>query len=349
MAAGKFSCDACGKTYSWKNELAGRRVKCKCGTTMTVPATDPAADELPDGFDDLGALADGAPAGGGDYAAMAGPARGGASCPTCGGQVDPSAVICVGCGTNLKTGKKLKTQKASAAAAGGAAEIIPGYRSYGAVATDEPMSEQKKKVIMWSSVGGLVLVIAVILAVVIPKARKSRAELEARLNAKPAKLERALTAMDNAGGFVAAAKDGSLLAATADLTPRKTARDQLPEYAYIQQRHEQMLQNPSTVVAKRWMQHPKCTLVGRNHEETLAVINELYALKPTSVMILDSWSGDDGTATGVGMLATLPTDKEQRKQIFAWYKSLKKTIEPDDLPAQREMGQKYLSIEFTNR
>lgn len=35
--AAKFSCDACNRQYTWKAELAGRRVKCKCGAVMTVP------------------------------------------------------------------------------------------------------------------------------------------------------------------------------------------------------------------------------------------------------------------------------------------------------------------------
>jgi hypothetical protein len=65
--AGKFSCDACQKRYAWKPELAGKRVKCKCGGVITVPGTDPAApppepeDALPPNFDDLYALAEGTP------------------------------------------------------------------------------------------------------------------------------------------------------------------------------------------------------------------------------------------------------------------------------------------------
>ena len=61
MSAGKFSCDGCSKSYTWKTELAGRRVKCKCGHVMTVPASDPAAEMYeapPEGFDDLYSLAE---------------------------------------------------------------------------------------------------------------------------------------------------------------------------------------------------------------------------------------------------------------------------------------------------
>src|SRR3954447_12445007 len=59
--AGKFSCGECGKSYTWKAELAGRRVKCKCGRPLTVPAQDPAAatyEAPPEGFEDLYALAE---------------------------------------------------------------------------------------------------------------------------------------------------------------------------------------------------------------------------------------------------------------------------------------------------
>lgn len=36
-----FSCAACGKQYRWKPELAGKKVKCKCGNALAVPATPP--------------------------------------------------------------------------------------------------------------------------------------------------------------------------------------------------------------------------------------------------------------------------------------------------------------------
>ena len=39
--AGNFACESCGKEYRWKPELAGKRVKCKCGGVMTVPAAAP--------------------------------------------------------------------------------------------------------------------------------------------------------------------------------------------------------------------------------------------------------------------------------------------------------------------
>src|SRR4051812_7613197 len=118
MGAGKFSCDGCSKSYTWKPELANKRVKCKCGHALTVPADDPAAEALPPDFEDLYALAEGTPV----EAALTPPpfSRGGATCPSCKASVDTDAVICVSCGTNLKTGKKLKTKAVKAGAAEGA-------------------------------------------------------------------------------------------------------------------------------------------------------------------------------------------------------------------------------------
>jgi hypothetical protein len=53
MADGKVAC-ACGKQYTWKPELAGKRAKCKCGGIVNFPATRPGADQdaMPEGFDD---------------------------------------------------------------------------------------------------------------------------------------------------------------------------------------------------------------------------------------------------------------------------------------------------------
>src|SRR5688572_31291455 len=110
MGAGQFSCDSCGKTFAWKPQLAGKRVKCKCGAPMTVPASDPGADDA--GLDDFAALAHGGetyddapppppPISGrggrsGGTATARAPAAA-AACPSCGMGVEPGAVICVNC------------------------------------------------------------------------------------------------------------------------------------------------------------------------------------------------------------------------------------------------------------
>src|SRR5687767_11962868 len=33
----QFFCDHCGKSYTWKPALAGRKAKCSCGQTIVVP------------------------------------------------------------------------------------------------------------------------------------------------------------------------------------------------------------------------------------------------------------------------------------------------------------------------
>ena len=62
--ASKFKCASCGREFRWKPELAGKKAKCKCGATVQVPATDPAAAAKPppppadeQSFDDVYALA----------------------------------------------------------------------------------------------------------------------------------------------------------------------------------------------------------------------------------------------------------------------------------------------------
>jgi hypothetical protein len=49
----RFACEGCKKTYRWKPELAGKKVKCKCGTVMICPQTEPGGGEAPDDLYDL--------------------------------------------------------------------------------------------------------------------------------------------------------------------------------------------------------------------------------------------------------------------------------------------------------
>src|SRR5215208_7702281 len=87
----KFSCAACGKEFRWKPEIAGRKAKCKCGQTLTVPAAPPAP-----------AAVQTAPPPPPPAPAPATPA-----CPECGADLPANAVLCVNCGYNLKTGQKI--------------------------------------------------------------------------------------------------------------------------------------------------------------------------------------------------------------------------------------------------
>ncbi len=106
----KFTCQACGKQYTWKPELAGKRAKCKCGQMMTVPqqlhSDEPDLDALYDLAEDEPAR----PARTAPQAAVTIPAQqAGARCPSCSAPMQPGAVLCVNCGFNLKTGKKMGT------------------------------------------------------------------------------------------------------------------------------------------------------------------------------------------------------------------------------------------------
>ena len=115
----KFSCKNCGKSYKWKPEFAGRKVKCKCGYVMTAPSAPPGGDEP-----DLDALYDLADAG--KEAAAAAPM---VRCPSCMSEMEPGTAVCPACGFNVKTGKPAKaapsTAKRQAPVASGGA-TIPG-------------------------------------------------------------------------------------------------------------------------------------------------------------------------------------------------------------------------------
>src|SRR5262245_48172536 len=115
----KFSCQSCGKSYRWKPELAGKKVKCKCGAVMTAPAKNPAAAADRGGSDepDLDALYDLAEEG--KAVAKSAEAAPSLRCPSCKSDLEPGASVCVNCGFNLKTGSKAAPKKAGAAMSAG--------------------------------------------------------------------------------------------------------------------------------------------------------------------------------------------------------------------------------------
>jgi DNA-directed RNA polymerase subunit RPC12/RpoP len=40
----KFPCSECGREFTWKPEIAGRKARCKCGATIVVPKTRPGSE-----------------------------------------------------------------------------------------------------------------------------------------------------------------------------------------------------------------------------------------------------------------------------------------------------------------
>jgi hypothetical protein len=122
---GTVSCTGCSRSYKWKPELAGRKAKCKCGTTVQFPKEAPAA--APRELDLLDPPPP-PPQAAGEYdlhdtakpAARSAPPRpapvatgrrasADADCIDCGKPLPPGAVLCLSCGMNQKTGRKLDT------------------------------------------------------------------------------------------------------------------------------------------------------------------------------------------------------------------------------------------------
>lgn len=48
---GKFACDSCGRRYTWKAALAGKKAKCACGVVMVVPEAEESAAAQPSDAD----------------------------------------------------------------------------------------------------------------------------------------------------------------------------------------------------------------------------------------------------------------------------------------------------------
>ena len=99
---GKFSCEKCGKSYKWKPELAGKKVKCKCGQIMAAPAEEPVAAEPEVDLDGLYELA--AEEKKASKRQREEPV--GFRCPACHNELAIGAVLCTSCGFNVKTGSR---------------------------------------------------------------------------------------------------------------------------------------------------------------------------------------------------------------------------------------------------
>jgi hypothetical protein len=155
--AATFNCQACGKSYNWKPELAGKKAKCKCGAMITVPqslkADEPDLDSMYDLVEDdapkpkqrVAPIAPIAAAGAGGVATA--PAQQtGMRCPSCGSGMQPGAMLCVTCGFNLKTGKKMGTAFGGAGAPPAIARPAPGTMPGGAPFGNVPPSLGPKRV-----------------------------------------------------------------------------------------------------------------------------------------------------------------------------------------------------------
>lgn len=164
VADAMFACVGCGKSYRWKQELAGRKVKCKCGQVMDCPSTAPAPPE-PSEEDGLYGFADEDLAAAAKGAAVSDSAL----CPSCQAEMQSGAVLCTNCGFNLKIRKnvmemaKAKPAKApKAAPAGGgavtAASPLLGYAGTGRKQQDNPDDVKENLWIEYWIPTGLIIV-----------------------------------------------------------------------------------------------------------------------------------------------------------------------------------------------
>jgi len=96
-------CPQCKHEYEFKDSLAGKSVRCKCGNVFTFPSQPPASHQ---------------------------PSVPGV-CPSCGATLAADAVLCVNCGLNLRTGLQITSASIAPplSAAGSATRNSRGTRS----------------------------------------------------------------------------------------------------------------------------------------------------------------------------------------------------------------------------
>jgi len=108
-ASPKIDCPSCGKSYRWRSELAGRKVRCTCGHVMTMPAELGPESPPPPPVDEYALAEDGGYELDIDEPARPAYATSTGKCPSCNQPISPSAVLCVRCGFNLKKGQAMST------------------------------------------------------------------------------------------------------------------------------------------------------------------------------------------------------------------------------------------------
>ena len=112
------TCSGCGKTYRWRQEFAGQKVRCRaCNGVLVMPLTPPGAQEEEDQGQTIPLATNADPyeidenADHEDSIALGADAEAPdiSRCPSCGNPVGTSAVICVNCGFNIQDGRQLET------------------------------------------------------------------------------------------------------------------------------------------------------------------------------------------------------------------------------------------------
>lgn len=94
-------CTTCQKRMKAPNRLAGKKARCKCGASVSIPKL-PDSDPTPTDLSDLLGLADGE-------------SVGGPHCPSCKTEMAANTVVCMRCGYNQETGQVLRLDLESTA------------------------------------------------------------------------------------------------------------------------------------------------------------------------------------------------------------------------------------------
>jgi hypothetical protein len=308
---------------------------------LAVPATGPAEADAPEGFDDFSALAAGIADEGPAVAAVAD----GPTCPSCGGGVEVGAVICINCGFNLKTGKKLGTKKVATKEFNPDATAGAGYISRGPKKTlhDEEPPPEKKRMMQILLAAGIVLVLAGV-SVAIVLGRQSKKKRDAEIAAAgPGTLERIITVTEgNEGGLVGAMKDGTIMGA---VDPRKKPTAPAPN-SYkgkvgltaedfdwkIRPRWE----SPAAVEARKWIKEDanRRLTFEENNADSVKWIENMYTMGAKEVRVVDPYQ-DKGDI----VVIHLPAEKDKRKKLLEW-----EAKEAGDDEVKPDLGQLYIMI-----
>ena len=101
----RVHCPACGARYEVAEKYAGGKAKCgKCGAVIRVARAEDSAAS-----DDPGGHAVKAP----DQAPVRGASDEDSHCPECAAPLAPNAVLCVKCGFDLRSGRKIASERAA--------------------------------------------------------------------------------------------------------------------------------------------------------------------------------------------------------------------------------------------
>jgi predicted Zn finger-like uncharacterized protein len=103
-------CGHCKAVFQAKDSLAGKKVKCpKCGEPVLIGGSAATAVKITPGQKAVGATTANNPLLGLLDEADVKTAVAGPLCPNCSAEMKKGGVICISCGYNIETGKKLKT------------------------------------------------------------------------------------------------------------------------------------------------------------------------------------------------------------------------------------------------